>query len=123
MRLGNMSVPGDCVRISPILSRIGDKWTVLIILILSEQPKRFNQIRREVENISQRMLTMTLRSLEQDGLVVRHVYTEKNPPWVEYRLTELGQTLIAPLFALCEWAAKNCDTIEETRAKASVTQD
>ena len=95
MRLGNMSVPGDCERISPILSRVGDKWTVLVILILAEQPKRFNQIRREVENISQRMLTMTLRGLEQDGLVARKVYADKNPPWVEYRLTALGQTLVA----------------------------
>lgn len=119
MRLGNMSVPGDCERISPILSRVGDKWTVLVILILAEQPKRFNQIRREVENISQRMLTMTLRGLEQDGLVARKVYADKNPPWVEYRLTALGKTLVAPLFTLCEWAAENCETIERNAAKAA----
>ena len=118
MKLGNMSVPGDCERISPILSRVGDKWTVLVVLILSEQPKRFNQIRREVENISQRMLTMTLRGLERDGLVARHVYADKNPPWVEYRLTDLGQTLVAPLFTLCQWAAENCARIEANAAKA-----
>lgn len=119
MRLGNMSVPGDCARISPILSRVGDKWTVLVVLILSERPKRYNQIRREVENISQRMLTMTLRGLERDGLVARQVYADKNPPWVEYRLTDLGQSLVEPLFTLCEWAAKNCKTIEENAAKSA----
>lgn len=119
MKLGNMSVPGDCERISPILSRVGDKWTVLVILILSEEPKRYNQIRREVENISQRMLTMTLRALERDGLVIRTVYADKTPPWVEYRLTDLGQTLVAPLFTLCEWAATHCDTIEANAARAS----
>ncbi|MBQ2262529.1 MAG: helix-turn-helix transcriptional regulator [Loktanella sp.] len=118
MKLGNMSVPGDCERISPILSRVGDKWTVLVILILSEQPKRYSQIRREVENISQRMLTMTLRALERDGLVTRQVYTDKNPPWVEYRLTDLGQTLVPPLFTLCQWAAENCAVIEENAANA-----
>lgn len=117
MKLGNMSVPGECARITPILSRVGDKWTVLIILILSERPKRFNQIRREVEDISQRMLTMTLRGLERDGLVARKVYADKNPPWVEYRLTNLGQTLVKPLFALCEWAAEHCATIEANAAK------
>ncbi|MBB4209212.1 winged helix-turn-helix transcriptional regulator [Roseinatronobacter bogoriensis] len=114
-----MSVPGDCARISPILSRVGDKWTVLVVLILSERPKRYNQVRREVENISQRMLTMTLRGLERDGLVARQVYADKNPPWVEYRLTDLGQSLVEPLFALCEWAAKNCKTIEENVARSA----
>jgi len=119
MRLGNMSVPGDCARISPILSRVGDKWTVLVILILSEHPKRYNQIRREVENISQRMLTMTLRGLERDGLVTRQVYADKNPPWVEYRLTDLAQSLVPRLFALCEWAAANCEIIEENTARSA----
>ena len=113
MKLGNMSVPGDCERISPILSRVGDKWTVLVILILSEGPKRYNQIRREVESISQRMLTVTLRGLERDGLVTRQVFAEKNPPWVEYSLTELGETLVEPLLALCTWASSNYLVIEE----------
>ncbi|WP_226941920.1 winged helix-turn-helix transcriptional regulator [Pseudooceanicola spongiae] len=121
MKLGNMSVPGDCERISPILSRVGDKWTVLVILILSEEPKRYNQIRREVENISQRMLTVTLRGLERDGLVMRRVFAEKNPPWVEYSLTELGHTLVEPLLALCKWASTNYLLIEENARNAEAT--
>jgi DNA-binding HxlR family transcriptional regulator len=116
-----MSVPGDCERISPILSRVGDKWTVLVILILSEEPKRYNQIRREVENISQRMLTVTLRGLERDGLVMRRVFAEKNPPWVEYSLTELGHTLVEPLLALCKWAFTNYLLIEENARNAEAT--
>lgn len=112
MKLGNMSVPGDCERISPILSRVGDKWSALIVLVLSDQPKRYNQLRREVESISQRMLTVTLRALERDGVVERTVHADKNPPQVEYALTPLGQTLIEPLFAICNWSALNCDRIE-----------
>lgn len=115
MKLGNMFVPGDCQQISPILSRVGDKWTVLVILILSEGPKRYNQMRREIESISQRMLTVTLRGLEKDGLVARQVFADKNPPQVEYRLTDLGTTLIAPLFTLCHWAASNTDRIDANR--------
>lgn len=115
MQLGNMSVPGDCQKISPILSRVGDKWTVLVVLILSEGPKRYNQMRREIESISQRMLTVTLRGLERDGMIARRVFTEKNPPQVEYSLTELGQSLIAPLFALCHWAALNADRVDLSR--------
>ncbi len=111
MKLGNMSVPGDCEQISPILSAVGNKWTVLVILILSEGPKRYNQMRREIESISQRMLTVTLRGLERDGLVWRRVRAERNPPQVEYGLTDLGRTLIAPLFALCHWSALNVDLI------------
>lgn len=118
MKLGNMSVPGDCERISPILSRVGDKWTVLVVLILSEEPKRYNQIRREVENISQRMLTVTLRALERDGLVTRRVFAEKTPPWVEYSLTDLGHTLVEPLLTLCKWASANYLTIEENARNA-----
>ncbi|HEY0214690.1 MAG TPA: helix-turn-helix domain-containing protein [Paenirhodobacter sp.] len=107
-----MSVPGECSRISPILSRVGDKWTALVVLVLSERPKRYNQLRREVESISQRMLTVTLRGLERDGIVVRTVYADKNPPQVEYRLTPLGESLVPPLFALCHWSAVNCDIVE-----------
>jgi len=115
LKLGNLSVPGECARISPILSTVGDKWTVLVILILSAGPKRYNQMRREIESISQRMLTVTLRALERDGLVSRHVFADKAPPQVEYRLTDLGQNLIAPLFALCHWSAVNCERIEKSR--------
>lgn len=117
MKLGNMSVPGDCGSISPVLARIGDKWSTLVILVLSEGPKRYSVLRREIESISQRMLTLTLRALERDGLVSRTVHADKNPPQVEYALTELGKTLIEPLFALCMWAAQNCDTIEANQRR------
>ena len=115
MKLGNMSVPGDCERISPIISKVGNKWTVLAILILSEGPKRYNQMRREIESISQRMLTVTLRGLERDGLVRRRVLADRNPPHVEYSLTELGESLIPTLFALCQWSAANTDEIEKNQ--------
>lgn len=108
-------MPGECERISPVLSRVGDKWAALVILVLSEGPKRYNRLRREIENISQRMLTVTLRGLERDGLVTRKVFAEKNPPQVEYSLTPLGQTLIEPLYALCHWSAINCSTIENNQ--------
>ena len=111
MKLGHLSVPGECARISPILQRIGDKWAVLIILVLSENPKRFNALRREIESISQRMLTLTLRALERDGLVRRTVHPTV-PPQVEYALTELGADLAPHVFALCEWSAHNLERIE-----------
>ncbi|SFO44659.1 transcriptional regulator, HxlR family [Cohaesibacter marisflavi] len=122
MKLGNMSVPGDCGSISPILARIGDKWSTLIILVLSEGPKRYSVLRREIESISQRMLTLTLRALERDGLILRTVHADKNPPQVEYELTDLGKTLIDPLYALCLWASQNCDAIEENRKKHEAEQ-
>jgi DNA-binding HxlR family transcriptional regulator len=87
-----------------ILDRIGDKWTMLIIGLLSESEyRRFNELKRAIGGISQKMLTQTLRDLERDGLVKRTVYPEV-PPRVEYALTELGRTLIAPLSELTQWS-------------------
>src|ERR1700738_4303569 len=88
------------------LARIGDKWTVLVVGALSKGPIRYNEIRRRVEGISQRMLTLTLKGLEQDGLVTRTMYPTI-PPRVEYELTELGRKLIVPLKALAKWAREN----------------
>src|ERR1700687_6118995 len=88
------------------LARIGDKWTVLVVGALSKGPIRYNEIRRRVEGISQRMLTLTLKGLEQDGLVTRTMYPTI-PPRVDYELTELGRKLIVPLRALAEWAREN----------------
>jgi DNA-binding HxlR family transcriptional regulator len=85
------------------LARIGDKWTVMVVGALSEGPIRYNEIRRGVEGISQRMLTLTLKGLEQDGLVTRTMYPTI-PPRVDYELTKLGRKLIVPLQALYEWA-------------------
>ena len=89
----------ECQAISGILSRIGDKWTVLVVNLLGQGPKRFSEIKREVGGISQRMLTLTLRALERDGLVTRTVHPTV-PPSVEYALTELGRSLRVPVQAL-----------------------
>src|ERR1700693_5982722 len=88
------------------LARIGDKWTVLVVGALSKGPIRYNEIGRRVEGISQRMLTLTLKGLEQDGLVTRTMYPTI-PPRVDYELTELGRKLIVPLRALSVWARDN----------------
>ncbi len=99
-----------------ILARIGDKWTVLVVGVLSLGPMRYRQIFKLVEGISQRMLTLTLtlKSLERDGLVTRTVYPT-NPPRVDYELTERGKTLIVPLHLLWTWAQANRTAIEGTR--------
>jgi DNA-binding HxlR family transcriptional regulator len=88
------------------LARIGDKWTVMVVGALSQGPIRYNEVRRRVEGISQRMLTLTLKGLEQDGLVTRTMYPTI-PPRVDYELTELGRKLIVPLRGLYEWALEN----------------
>ena len=85
--------PADCRTVTEILSRVGDKWSVQVVVQLGEGPKRFNELRRSVTGISQRMLTLTLRSLERDGLVTRTVYPTI-PPRVDYQLTGLGCSLL-----------------------------
>jgi DNA-binding HxlR family transcriptional regulator len=97
-----------------ILVRIGDKWTVKVVIVLAQGPMRYNQIFKQVGGVSQRMLTLTLRSLERDGLVSRTVYPTI-PPRVDYTLTERGQTLIEPVFALWAWAQANHAAIEDAR--------
>src|SRR5437588_117214 len=82
-----------------VLDRIGDKWSILIVMTLAERKRRFGELRREIPDISQRMLTQTLRDLQRDGLISRHVFPT-NPPSVEYRLTDLGTSLLAPMAAL-----------------------
>ena len=98
-----------------MLDRIGDTWSVLVIINLKSQPLRFNALRRSIEGISQRMLTVTLRSLERDGLVSRTV-RPTTPPEVEYALTELGHSLAGPLAALGCWAAENRGLLRKARA-------
>ena len=95
-----------CKAVIETLARIGDKWTVMVVGALSTGPIRYNEIRRRVEGISQRMLTLTLKGLEQDGLVTRTMFPTI-PPRVDYELTELGRKLIVPLRALAEWAREN----------------
>jgi DNA-binding HxlR family transcriptional regulator len=95
-----------CKAVVETLARIGDKWTVMVVGALSKGPIRYNEIGRRVEGISQRMLTLTLKGLEQDGLVTRTMYPTI-PPRVDYELTELGRKLIVPLRALSAWARAN----------------
>jgi len=106
----------DCRAVSGILARIGDKWSVLIISRLGEGPRRFNEIKRMIGGISQRMLTLTLRNLERDGLVSRKV-TPTVPPRVDYALTDLGRDLLLPVQALGAWAIQHTPCIEAARAR------
>jgi DNA-binding HxlR family transcriptional regulator len=98
--------PAACKAEVETLARIGDKWTVMVVGALSKGSIRYNEIGRRVEGISQRMLTLTLKGLEQDGLVTRTMYPTI-PPRVDYELTELGRKLIVPLRALSKWAREN----------------
>jgi DNA-binding HxlR family transcriptional regulator len=111
---GEKHEPEDCRAVSEILARIGDKWTVLIVELLQDGPMRFNEMRRTIGGISQRMLTLTLRGLERDGLVTRTVFPTI-PPRVEYALTRLGRTLREPLAAIAEWARAHRAGIAEAR--------
>ena len=108
-------LPGACAAVSSILSRIGDKWTVLIVMNLAAGPRRFNEIKRTIGGISQRMLTLTLRGLERDGLVTRTMFPTI-PPRVDYELTDLGHSLRIPIEALGDWAFTHIPTIERARA-------
>ena len=103
-----------CDAISETLARIGDKWTVLVVELLADGPMRFNELRRTIGRISQRMLTLTLRGLERDGLVTRTVFATI-PPRVDYQLTKLGRTLREPVIAIADWARKNRPAIVEAR--------
>ena len=105
-----------CRTISTLLSRIGDKWTVLVVQTLSGGPRRFNELRREIPSVSQRMLTLTLRNLERDGLVSRTV-TPTIPPRVDYELTELGQSLQKPICGLATWAMDHVGEIHAAQAR------
>jgi DNA-binding HxlR family transcriptional regulator len=98
-----------------VLDQLGDKWTTLIVIVLALKPHRFSEIRRAIPDISKRMLTQTLRDLERDGLIARRVFPTK-PPSVDYRLTELGETLLEPLVTLIAWAETSQDRIEASRA-------
>jgi DNA-binding HxlR family transcriptional regulator len=111
-----------CRTISTLLSRIGDKWTVLVVGTLGEGSKRFNELRREIPSVSQRMLTLTLRNLERDGLVSRTV-TPTIPPRVDYELTELGHSLLEPITALSQWALGNIEAIHTAQARFDAEQD
>jgi DNA-binding HxlR family transcriptional regulator len=107
--------PHSC-RARGILDRVGDKWSLYVISQLRSGSKRFNELKRDIDGISQRMLSVTLRGLERDGLVSRTMYPVM-PPRVDYALTDLGRTLLATVADFLAWADKNVDEIEAARAR------
>jgi len=111
-----LHVPEDCRAVSEVLARVGDKWTVLVVGVLGDGPKRFNELRRALGSISQRMLTLTLRGLERDGLVTRTMFPSI-PPRVDYALTKLGRSLLEPVSGLGLWARQNRSAIEDARRR------
>lgn len=108
--------PADCQRVGQVLARVGDRWTVLVINELGDGPKRFNQLRRDIPGVSQRMLTLTLRNLERDGLVTRTV-TPSVPPRVDYELTELGHSMLGPVRAFGQWALAHIPQMDAARRR------
>lgn len=126
---GDPSVPGpmahlagECHRVGEVLARIGDKWSVMIIMLLRDSPMRFNDLKRSIGGISQRMLTVTLRALEREGIVNRTV-SPSIPPRVEYALTHLGDSLRVPVEALGQWAFGHLDEIDEARRRFDENRD
>jgi DNA-binding HxlR family transcriptional regulator len=111
-----------CRGVASVLSRVGDKWSVFVIMTLGDGPKRFNELKRIIDGISQRMLTLTLRGLERDGLVTRTVFPTI-PPRVDYELTELGRGLADPVQALGKWAFAHLPEIEGARKKFDQRND
>jgi DNA-binding HxlR family transcriptional regulator len=103
-----------CRSIVPILHRIGDKWSILIVMMLAHGPRRFNELKRMIDGISQRMLTLNLRGLEREGLISRKIYPTI-PPKVEYKLTDLGRSLCCHVVAIGQWAESNYDAIQDAR--------
>jgi DNA-binding HxlR family transcriptional regulator len=103
-----------CRRVAPILAKVGDKWSILTIMTLAGGTRRFGELKRAIDGISQRMLTLTLRGLERDGLVRREVFPTI-PPRVDYALTDLGRSLCVPVMALGTWVQDNLDAIDDAR--------
>lgn len=112
--ISNLHDPDRCRAAGEVLARVGDKWSVLIVMVLGEQTMRFSELKRRVGSISQRMLTRTLRGLERDGLILRTVYMV-SPPRVDYALTTLGQSLHGPTLALTSWSVNNYPAMQASR--------
>src|SRR3954447_14034225 len=119
---GNLHLPEECRAVSEVLSRVGDKWTVLVVTMLGDGRRRFNELRRALGSISQRMLTLTLRGLERDGLVNRTVFPTI-PPRVDYELTRLGRSLLEPVSGIGLWARQNRTAIQEARVRFDSAAD
>jgi len=116
MKSRNANLPSDCRAVGEILSRVGDKWSVLVVKLLGDGSMRFNELRHRIGGISQKMLTTTLRGLERDGFVTRTV-TPTIPPRVDYELTELGCDLLVPVKALANWALRNEPNVQKARER------
>lgn len=119
MRRSTHHVTESCRPVTEVLQLIGDKWTILVVRSLNDGPRRFSEIRRDIPAVSQRMLTLTLRNLERDGLVTREV-TPSIPPRVDYELTKLGKSLLEPISELAQWAVKNSAALDAARAKFDI---
>ncbi|MFO0991928.1 MAG: helix-turn-helix domain-containing protein [Hyphomicrobiales bacterium] len=119
MKPSNKHLPGDCRPVGEILSRVGDKWTVLVVTRLGGGSLRFSELRKQLFGISQKMLTTTLRGLERDGFVTRTV-TPTIPPRVDYELTDLGRDLLVPVAELGQWAIRNRERVEAARKQFDV---
>jgi DNA-binding HxlR family transcriptional regulator len=104
----------DCQKISLILARIGEKWSMLVVMLLRDGPRRFNDIKRNTGGISQQMLTRTLRGLERDGMVTRTIFPT-SPPQVEYKLTELGRSMSEPVLAFGKWVQEHLAEVDAAR--------
>ena len=112
----------NCRNVAPVLNRVGDKWSMMIVMFLTDGPKRFSELKRAIDGISQRMLTLSLRGLERDGLITRTV-TPSIPPRVDYELTKLGQSLREPVKALGEWAIEHIGCIRAAQEKFDEAHD
>ncbi len=115
VNLGPAALSAAECPVRDVLDRLGDAWSFLVVLRLAGGPQRFNALKRSVGGVSQRMLTVTLRGLERDGLVSRTVFPT-TPPRVEYRLTSLGESLVEPMTALTRWASAHHAAVREARA-------
>lgn len=111
-----------CRSVAPVLNRVGDKWSMLIVMLLGDGPMRFMELKRAIDGISQRMLTLSLRNLERDGLLTRHV-TPSIPPRVDYELTELGRSLREPVQALGGWAMAHIECIRAAQQRFDAALD
>ncbi len=120
-RWGCAGFNADTCPIRNVLDRLGDKWTMLILVALAAGPCRFGALNRSLPDISKRMLTQTLRDLQRDGLATRHVFPTR-PPQVEYRLSPLGRSVLQPLSTLVDWAEHNYPEIRQARDRFDAVQ-
>jgi len=116
MSIEPQQLPADCRRAKDILARVSDKWTILLLMVLGDRRMRFTELHRAIDGISQRMLTVTLRNLEHDGILIRTVYPTI-PPRVEYELSDRGRSLKVALAPIGNWVMENENDIEEARER------